>query len=177
MVSEEALRYISELFIGDTGECYSYKTGGELVDFFNQYFGYEDSYQPGFPSRWYYVVDKLQDMMQGNRIDAFFTLILSKRFIMRDNKVNEFNAIELSHNALSLFNEQLQYDTYQIIRKDGNYVFRNEDEDLEQLGEGGFATVYLRRSDNTVLKKLHDEYIANPGIRNNQVFTGCSRGD
>lgn len=79
--------------------------------------------------------------------------------------MNEFNAIELSHNALNLFNEQLQYDTYQIILKDGNYIFRNEDEDLELLGEGGFATVYLRRSDNKVLKKLHDEYIANPGIR------------
>ena len=32
MVSEEALRYISEIFIGDT-ECYSYKSGGDLVEF------------------------------------------------------------------------------------------------------------------------------------------------
>lgn len=59
MISEEALRNISEIFIGDTGECYSYKTGGDLVDFFNQHFGYNDSYLSGFPSRWFYVVEKL----------------------------------------------------------------------------------------------------------------------
>ncbi|WP_099363589.1 serine/threonine-protein kinase [Fredinandcohnia onubensis] len=165
MISDEDLRYISEVFIGDTGECYSYKAGGDLVAFFNQYFGYNDIYQSGFPSRWFYVVERLQDLVRENRIDAFFTLILSKRFIMRDNKVNEINAIELSQKALNLFNEQLQYDANQIIRKDGNYVLINEDEDLQQIGEGGFAIVYLRRSDKKVLKKLQDEYIANPGIR------------
>lgn len=165
MVSEEALRSISEVFIGDTGECFSYKTGGDLVGFFNQHFGYEDSYQSGFPSRWFYVADKLQELIQMGQIDSFFSLILSKRYIMRDNKVNEVRALELSQKALNLFNEQLQYDAYQIIRKDGNYVLINEDEDLEKLGEGGFAIVYHRRSDNKVIKKLHDEYITNPGIR------------
>ncbi|MBS4217501.1 serine/threonine protein kinase [Bacillus sp. FJAT-49711] len=165
MVSEEALRYISEVFIGDTGECYSYKAGGDLVGFFNQYFGYEETYQSGFPSRWFYVVDKLQDLLQRNQTDAFFSLILSKRYIMRDNKVNEVTAMELSQKALILFNEQFQFEANQIIRKDGKFILINEDEDLEQLGEGGFAVVYLRRSDNKVLKKLHDEFIANPGIR------------
>jgi eukaryotic-like serine/threonine-protein kinase len=165
MVSEEALRYISEIFIGDTGECYSYKSGGDLVEFFNQYFGYEDTYQSGFPSRWYYVVDKLQGLIQENKIDSFFSLILSKLYIMRDNKVNEVNALELSQKAQTLFNEQLQYDAIKIIRKNGKFILVNEDEDLEQLGEGGFAVVYHRKSDNKVLKKLHDEYIANPGVR------------
>lgn len=130
MVSEESLRYISEVFIGDVGECYSYKKGVDLVDFFNQYFGYEDTYQSGFPSRWYYVVEKLQDLIQQNRIDSFFSLILSKRYIMRDNKVNEVNALELSQKAQILFNEQLQYDANQIVRKNGEFILVNEDEDL-----------------------------------------------
>ncbi|WP_193063728.1 serine/threonine-protein kinase [Oceanobacillus oncorhynchi] len=165
MVSEEALKFISEVFIGDTGECYSYKSGPVLVEFFNKHYGYEDIYQSGFPSRWWYVVDKFEDLLERGQFDSFLSLILNKRYIMRDNKTNEINAVELLQKSLNLFNEQLQFDAYQIISMNGKYVLVNEDEDLEKIGEGGFAVVYLRKSDNKVLKKLRDEYITNSNVR------------
>ncbi|MDQ0340576.1 hypothetical protein J2S00_003400 [Caldalkalibacillus uzonensis] len=165
MVSDEALRFISEVFIGDRGDCYSYKTGGELVKFFNQNFGFEDIYQSGFPSRWWYVLDKLKELNERGQINDFFTLILSKRYLMKDKKINEIEALETREKALKLFNEQLQYDAYQLIQKDERFLLINEAEDLELIGEGGFALVYYRKSDNKVLKKLKDEYISHPGIR------------
>src|SRR5699024_6583551 len=133
--------------------------------FFNKHFGYEDIYQSGFPSRWWYVVDKFEDLLERGQFDSFLSLILNKRYIMRDNKTNVLNAMELLQKSLNLFNEQLQFDAYQIISMNGKYVLINEDEDLEKIGEGGFAIVYLRKSDNKVLKKLRDEYITNSNIR------------
>jgi eukaryotic-like serine/threonine-protein kinase len=165
MVSDEALRFISEVFIGDVSDCYSYKSGSQLVDFFNQNFGFKDIYQSGFPSRWRYVLDKLKELNNQGKIDEFFTLILSKRYLMKENKINEIEALEKRAKALELFNEQLQYDGYQLIQKDEKIVLINEDEDLELIGKGGFALVYYRKSDNKVLKKLKDENILDPGIR------------
>lgn len=59
MISEGSLRQISHMFCGDIDGYYSYKTGAELVSFFNQYFSANDRYGQGFPSRWVYVYDKL----------------------------------------------------------------------------------------------------------------------
>ena len=44
MISENSLRQISDIFCGDTGDFYSYKTGSKLVGFFNQYFQAKDAY-------------------------------------------------------------------------------------------------------------------------------------
>lgn len=63
LISEEILRSIADLFNGDTEEdFFKYKSGPQLVDFFNTHFDYENSYGQGFPSRWYFTLDKLVDL-------------------------------------------------------------------------------------------------------------------
>ena len=56
MLSDEVLKRISKIFIGDIPiniddviYNYSYKTGAQLVDFFNNNFGSSDVYKSGFP--------------------------------------------------------------------------------------------------------------------------------
>lgn len=51
-ISEESIRYLSELFNGDLGDYYSYKSGPKIFKFFNTYFGYSDTYSFGksYPS-------------------------------------------------------------------------------------------------------------------------------
>lgn len=60
MISEESITQISHLFCGDTEGYYLYKTGPKLVAFFNQYLGSNDIYKSGFPSRWVYVFQSIE---------------------------------------------------------------------------------------------------------------------
>lgn len=55
MLSDNTIRFVAEVFCGDIQGYYSYKSGPKLVNFFNQFFGYSDVYQQGFPSRWAYT--------------------------------------------------------------------------------------------------------------------------
>lgn len=72
LISEEILRNIADLFNGDIeGEFFKYKSGPQLVDFFNSHFGYQDSYGQGFPSRWYYTLDKLVDLINKKKLIVF----------------------------------------------------------------------------------------------------------
>ena len=59
MISESTLKQIAKLFCGDTEGYYTYKSGPQLIDFFNTYYAAEDYYYNGFPSRWAYVYDKI----------------------------------------------------------------------------------------------------------------------
>lgn len=62
-ISEESIRYLSELFNGDLGDYYSYKSGPKIFKFFNTYFGYSDTYSFGksYPSRWQITYNKITD--------------------------------------------------------------------------------------------------------------------
>ncbi|PET16744.1 hypothetical protein [Bacillus thuringiensis] len=83
MISDEILRNVADLFNGDTeDDFFKYKTGPQLVAFFNTHFGYDDSYGQGFPSRWYFTLDKLVDLINKKKIDTFLSLVLSKRYLM-----------------------------------------------------------------------------------------------
>lgn len=63
MISENTLKQISHIFCGDTEEYYVYKSGSQLVSFFNNYYNANDTYRQGFPSRWVYVYDKLIELV------------------------------------------------------------------------------------------------------------------
>ena len=83
MISQDSIKQISHLFCGDIEGYYSYKSGPQLVAFFNQYFNASDKYGAGFPSRWSYVFDKIVAMFSNNTIDSFITTILDKQCVSR----------------------------------------------------------------------------------------------
>ena len=63
ILEDNTYKRIAEGFIGDGSlRTYGYKSGGELVDFFNKYFNSSDTYGQGFPSRWYYVSEKIKSI-------------------------------------------------------------------------------------------------------------------
>ena len=101
MISDNTIRKISEIFIGDSEEnYYEYKSGPKIIDFFNEYFGFEDVYYRGFPSRWLYTQEKIKELLNNNKFDEFINLILEKRFVMRDNNLNEIEAISRIDNII-----------------------------------------------------------------------------
>ncbi len=165
MISEDSITKISHIFCGDIEEYYSYKTGPKLVSFFNQYFGSTDVYKSGFPSRWIYVYNKIVDLINTNRVDAFFNIILGKSHLIQDRGITEVEAAELSNEILDKFNQIIRPDLCRITHTGGQYHLVRESDDLELIGSGGFANVYRQKSTGLVIKKLKDDFLTDTGIR------------
>lgn len=164
-MSEDFIRFLAELINGDYEEMYSYKSGPKLVSFFNQYFNYNDVYQQGFPSRWLYTYNKIVEIMNSKEIDKFFNIILDKRFIMRDLKISNENAVERENLIYNKINEKALIEGYYLVKKNGKYKFMEKDKDLEYVGGGGFAEIYLQKSTNVIVKKLREEFYNDKGIK------------
>lgn len=165
MMNYKDFMFISNVFIGDIENLYSYKNGESLVDFFNKYFKYEDVYKSGFPSRRIYVADKLSELFFCGLFDEFLNICLSKKFIISDSmNLTETEALERQKEIVSLFNKNLISNGYQIYEVNGHFYMKNIDENMEQIGDGGFANVYINKLSNLVHKKLKDELASDRGI-------------
>lgn len=165
MLTSDSLREISNIFCGDTTNFYTYKQGYKLVDFFNSNFGTKDVYRSGFPSRWAYVHDKLVDLINSHQIDNFFNVILSKSYLMQEQSLSEVEAAEKIASINAEFNRIIHRDLCKITQSNGQYHLVKENDDLEPIGNGGFANVYLQKSTGLVVKKLKDDYLTDTGIR------------
>ena len=57
-LGEQSIGVLASLITGDSRKS-PYRSGPQLVSFFNQFAEKKDSYGQGFPTRWYYARDKL----------------------------------------------------------------------------------------------------------------------
>lgn len=158
MLSESGLKTIGDILIGDTPGYYSYKSGPQLVEFFNLNFGFNDRYYSGFPSRWRYTLENIKLLYNNDRFNEFLNFILSKRFVMRDNNLNEVAALERINQIVQYLNNELSIEGHKILKIGREYVLIAEDRDLEFIGEGGFANVYKSHSTGLIVKKLKDDF-------------------
>lgn len=165
MIDEVVLKEISRIFIGDLENWYSYKTGSELVAFFNNYFGVNESYGPGFPSRWFYVLEHLKDLERKNQLDKFFSIILDKNYIQRDSGLNLIESVERKEQIIQGFNNRLKLFGYNFGIKNGKIKLMRVDDDYILIGSGGFSDVYLQKSTNLIVKKLKEEYFTDKVTR------------
>lgn len=165
MLSTDSLKIISQIFCGDIEGFYPYKKGYKLVEFFNSNFGTKDVYGPGFPSRWVYVHDKLIGLIGSHEIDRFFNIVLSKNYLMKEQALSEVDAVKKIETILFEFNKIIRIDLCKITRSNGRYHLIKENDDLEIIGNGGFANVYRQKSTGLVVKKLKDDYLADDNIR------------
>lgn len=165
MLSKGSIEQISHIFCGDISGYYSYKTGGQLVEFFNQSYKATDRYQPGFPSRWVYVYDKIVGLINSGKVNSFFDIILSKEFLMRDLSATEVDAAQRSEEILAEFNRIVGQDLCKITHVNGQYYLVKENDDLVLIGSGGFANVYRQKSTGLVVKKLKDDFLTDDGIK------------
>lgn len=165
MLSSDSLKELSSVFCGDIEDFFNYKTGPMLVEFFNYYFGTKDVYRTGFPTRWVYVHDKLVSLINNNQIDRFFSIVLSKEYLMREQLLSEVDAVIKIQSIYYEFNRIVHRDLCKLIQSNGKYHLVKENADLEPIGNGGFANVYRQKSTGLVVKKLKDDYLADIGIR------------
>ena len=165
MLSESTLKEISQMFCGDIGECYTYKSGLQLVNFFNSRFSYSDVYAQGFPSRWAYVYGKLVEFLNRGRFDEFLDVILSKEYLMKEQGLGIVEAADKVDEIYNNLKRIVHADLYLITFRGGHYHLVMESKDLVLIGSGGFANVYLQKSTGLVVKQLKEDFLMDAGIR------------
>lgn len=118
-LSQKTIQVLREII----NEKAQYRSGPVLVNFFNE-LGFHDVYAQGFPSRWAYTEDKL------NQLNGTATLEQCIK-----NVFSPINFIEnpvLLDELLELFNKHLQYDDWNVYIEGKNVLFRKANFDLHQ---------------------------------------------
>lgn len=104
-VSEHTISSLGSIITGDGGMS-PYRSGPQLVTFFNQ-FGSEEEYGGGFPSRWYYAEEKLREFNDSSKMELIVMASVDPRhFIGTEYAVEK---------AVDHINQFLEYDEYEII--------------------------------------------------------------
>lgn len=157
MISKTTVREIVDTFIGDNDLLeYKYKSGPDLVEFINRFFQANDMYGNRFPSRWLYLLDYLKDLEQ-EKFEEFFQYILDEKYLVRYESVKKSDYFEFRSTSLEQFNLFLEKDNLKLMTIRGKIKLINLDEDLEEIGSGGFAIVYKSISSGRAVKKLREE--------------------
>lgn len=114
-------RTITELrkIINDDEGKYDYKTGPNLVKFFNT-LGFNDIYGQGFPSRWEYTEDKLNMINGTSKMDDCIKQTFSV--------INFIEKIEILDELIKRFNRYLAFDKYKIKRNNDKIIIENVSE-------------------------------------------------
>ena len=143
-LSKSSLKLLQETITGDI-KTTPYRTGPQLVELFNE-FGFWDVYEDGFPSRWYYVKEKLDNLNGSNELKRLIEAIADPReYILKEENVED---------AVELINSFLIYDGYRLQKQGLRYIVIEESEKeiqkakpMRKSSKGG------RIADPTIAKK------------------------
>jgi len=96
------------------------RSGFELVKFFND-LGFNDSYGPGFPSKWIYTQNNLKKINGTPELDKCIKKVFSPLNFV--GKINELDR------HISSFNEYLSFDNWLIVRNGKEITFKRTNDD------------------------------------------------
>jgi len=103
-ISDATIDYFKNIITGDNNLA-PYKSGPDLVRLFNN-FGYSDEYGQGFPSRWLYTKNKLDELNDTEMLENVFSRVLNPQNFIS----NESNLIKI----ITELNKYLKFDGYEI---------------------------------------------------------------
>lgn len=103
-ISQKTLEFLRDIVTGDK-QISPYKSGPELVKFFNS-LGFNDIYGQGFPSRWYYVETRLNELNKHGKIN----LVLESYF----SPINFVEEESRLYSLVNKLNKYLEYDGYKL---------------------------------------------------------------
>lgn len=104
-LNKKTLEKLREIINGDDSN--GYRSGPKLVDFFNE-LGFQDEYRQGFPSRWIYTDEKLQQINGTPTLDKCIHNIFAV--------INYIERLDELDNLIAGFNKYLAFDKWKIIR-------------------------------------------------------------
>ncbi len=110
-ISNKITEQLGKIISGDQGSA-PYLSGPRLVDFYNSC-GYDDSYGEGFPTRWIYSTQKIEESNGTDRLKIILEEFVDPR--RYGGNEDTLGAIVDSINQL------IKYDGYALIKKGFNY--------------------------------------------------------
>ncbi|MCA6080259.1 MAG: hypothetical protein LE169_05180 [Endomicrobium sp.] len=109
-LNQKTLEYLRELI----NEKIKYRSGPKLVEFFNA-FGFNDTYCKGFPSRWWYIEDKLKQINNTPNLCKCIRNVFAPI-----NFVGEFDKLD---SLIADFNKYISFDGWLVVRQDKEIIF------------------------------------------------------
>lgn len=129
------IKIIAETISGDN-DISIYRSGRDLVDFFNT-FGFDDSYDERFPTRWVFADDKIKQIILQDRFTEFINYSLNEEHYIAINN----DKYETQNNIVKLWNKYLSLDKLEIVRT----------KDKWSIVDNSTATVIVEESQLIVL--------------------------
>lgn len=142
-INPKSLEKLRELINEET----EYRSGSKLVSFFNE-LGFHDSYGQGFPSRWFFTDEKLNQINGTLKLqDCILKVFNPINFIGKNDEFNRF---------ISEFNQYLQFDDL-MLKLNNNKIFitkYKEQDNIEkqEFTENDFLKQEFSQIDISLLK-------------------------
>ncbi|GEK90234.1 Abortive infection C-terminus [Alkalibacterium putridalgicola] len=115
IIQKSTLKNIAMTITGDN-DLSPYRSGPELIDFFNNY-GFNDIYDKHFPTRWIYALEKIETITQNNKFTNFINYALSEIHYVEVNEVEH----GIQDKIIKYWNKYLKFDEYKIVRNQNTF--------------------------------------------------------
>ena len=146
ILSKKTLEKLRELI----NEGTEYRSGPKLVEFFNRH-GFNDSYGQGFPSRWMYTDDKLNQINGRPELDKCIKNVLAP--------VNFIGRFQVLDEHIRDFNQYLTFDKWKVVRNQADITFQK----LEKVEID--AAIQGKESENEFLsREFNDVNVTHLGL-------------
>jgi hypothetical protein len=143
IIQKKTLEKLRDLINEET----DYRSGPKLVNFFND-LGFYDSYKQGFPSRWFYTDEKLNEINGTPVLDRCI-----KKLFAPVNFISRFSELD---NFINEFNQYLAFDNWKVVRNENEIIFTKADKiDFEDSSSEFEEDEFLKREFSEIsLEKL-----------------------
>lgn len=150
-ISDKTIEALSQTVTGDNDKSF-YRTGPELVEFFNE-LGFDDQYHQGFPTRVYYAEGKIRTLNGTEHLARLFDLLLDPRLYIESEYQRE--------EVVEYLNQYLKFDGYELEEYSGYYKIRDLDGSLIGLETNkafpGSSNEFIKEQLEKCEKKIAEE--------------------
>lgn len=153
------IKILAQTVAGDNGKSF-YRSGSQLVDFFNE-LGFDDVYYgQGFPTRWVYVEEKIKIILQQDKFLEFLNKFLDDSLYID----TEYNTSEI----VNYLNQYLEFDGYEIIKTGKKYRIKELKtaqiiipEECLEIISSEFLEEQIKKCDKKIIEGDYDGAITN----------------
>ncbi|WP_054023785.1 protein kinase domain-containing protein [Bacillus sp. FJAT-28004] len=152
------IEMLSKSLAGDESP-FPRRSGPNLVNFFSE-FGFKDKYGSGFPTRWRYAEEKMNELISKGKLEDILKKALSIDELVSFNEVGLGEVERLQLEIIQYINSNIFNLTDRFIVKINNDIKIVNKEEIKPLGEGFFAEVYplIKEGKKYAVKKLKSEF-------------------
>ena len=139
-LSEKTLKKLRDIINGDNTD--HYRGGPKLVSFFNQ-LGFHDVYGTGFPARWLYTDNHLQEINGTPALEKCIQLTFAVTDFI--GKIEELDTL------IADFNQYITFDKWNVIRDNEQITF----EKLDKITIPNSITKSASLADNSLISDIN----------------------